>query len=426
MGLYRYKKLRTPVFSRLTIAWFSALTGSIMIAVLVGHAALFKDDARRVSLAIEQLEVVAKPTPEPVLEEENAYADPNTPGLRLSSPTQTETPTVIALTEVDDTIAEDILLLSSEVETLTEPEPYTSDDIRITIAGASVKPTPVTKVSYNKRPPRPIRSPEKALLQDTTFGTVPQIGPDGRQALDVYASPFQSPNNKAKIALIVGGLGLNPSLTKRAIDELPPEVSLAFAPYAQDLKRWTEQAKNAGHEVIIELPMEGYSGNDAALGTASLLTSRSEAENLQRLDWLMSRFEGYFAATNYLGAKFNADPTAITPILQTLAKRGIAYVDDTGAAANAKHANDVAIVTVSRIIPPAPNESRRDAVRRELKALEMLAIRDGSALGKTYAYAATIDEIIEWSKQLDDTSFVLAPSSALLSINHSPYNQAQR
>ena len=122
------------------------------------------------------------------------------------------------------------------------------------------------------------------------------------------------------VSLIVGGLGLNKALTERAIDDLPAEISLAFAPYAKDLDFWTEKARNAGHEVLIELPMENYSGDPTALGAAGLLTSRTPAENLQRLDWLMSRFGGYFAATNYQGGKFAANDEAMAPILARLAR----------------------------------------------------------------------------------------------------------
>jgi len=229
-----------------------------------------------------------------------------------------------------------------------------------------------------------------------------------------YARPFTNPDNLPRIAIIVGGLGLNPALTERAIDELPPEISLAFAPYAKELSFWTEKARRSGHEVLIELPMESYGGNQQALGAAALLSTRSAQENLQRLDWLLARFGGYFAATNYMGGKFSADENALLPILQKLRDAGVAYIDDTGAARLAGEQTAVSWTTVNRMIPPAPDESRRRAVRRELKALEKIAQRDGAALGKTYVYAATLDEIIQWSNGLNENGFIAAPASSVL------------
>jgi polysaccharide deacetylase 2 family uncharacterized protein YibQ len=53
--------------------------------------------------------------------------------------------------------------------------------------------------------------------------------------------------------------------------------------------------------------------------------------------------------------------------------------------------------------PAAADDADRRSVRREL-----------AALGKTYAYAATIDEIADWAKTLEKKGVAHAPASALL------------
>ena len=195
---------------------------------------------------------------------------------------------------------------------------------------------------------------------------------------------------------------------------MPPQVSLGFAPYAKDLEFWAEKARKAGHEVLIELPMEGYGESAQALGPAALLSARSAGENLQRLDWLMARFPGYFAATNYMGSKFSADKDAILPVLKRLQEAGVAYVDDTGAARGAAAQSGALVATVNRVIPAAPDESGRGAVRRELRAIERIAERDGAALAKTYAFDVTIEELAEWTHGFQKKGFVAAPASAVL------------
>jgi len=217
-----------------------------------------------------------------------------------------------------------------------------------------------------------------------------------------------------RVAVIVGGLGLNSAITERAIDDLPAEVSLSFAPYAKNLEFWTEKARRAGHEVLIELPMEGYGPNSHALGAAALLSDRTTQENLQRLDWLMSRFGGYVAATNYMGAKFTADEAAISPVLAKLKEAGLGYIDDTGAAGRVGERFGLPMASVSRMIPAAADDNAITGVQRELAILEQMAERDGVAIGKTYAYAATIDEIAAWSRLLDKKGIEHAPASALL------------
>ena len=46
-------------------------------------------------------------------------------------------------------------------------------------------------------------------------------------------------------------LGLSRAATEAAIAKLPPSVTLAFSPYARNLKTWPERAKGAGHEVLV-------------------------------------------------------------------------------------------------------------------------------------------------------------------------------
>ena len=412
MIAHRRRKFSPPVLSRLTLAWLGAFGVVVLIVGAFAYSMASGEGPGRISLAIDELEVMARPEPRPPVMEEPAAG--TTPGLRLAAPELREdNPTDEPLIdENEDAEAEDLLLYPEEFDLAEEED--AGGDIVITIGGARQKATPVTSASLTRSPALKIAEPDPALLHSTQFGKAPRIGPDGRKAMHVYAGAATDRDGAPQIAIIIGGLGLNASLTERAIDELPAEVSLAFAPYAKDLKFWTKKAREAGHEVLIELPMEGYGGNPEALGPAGLLTTRSREENLQRMDWLMSRFEGYFAATNYLGAKFSTQEDALSPILKKLSDAGVAYVDDTGAARMAAKDNGSLVATVNRIIPPAPDDSRRSAVRRELRALEQIAQRDGAALGKTYAYAATLDEVAAWIADLEVNGFSPAPASAVL------------
>ncbi|GJL92308.1 divergent polysaccharide deacetylase family protein [Hyphococcus sp.] len=307
---------------------------------------------------------------------------------------------------------EDDLFAENEDDLLYDDvEPYSVDDVVITIAGGNKRATAVSAAALTPVI-RPVADADEALLRSTALGKVPRISPDGRKAVSYYRSSFEGGGAKPRVAIVVGGLGLNSAVTERAIDDLPPEISLSFAPYAKNLDFWTRKARQAGHEVLIELPMEGYGASTQALGAAGLLSTRTPEENLQRLDWLMARFGAYFAATNYMGAKFSADEASIAPILAKLKESGVGYIDDTGAAARV--AGSLPMATVSRMIPAAPDDQDLRAVKRELSVLEKIAERDGFALGKTYAYAATIDEIARWSKTLEEKGFVAAPASALL------------
>ena len=86
-----------------------------------------------------------------------------------------------------------------------------------------------------------VKAPIAGLSQPGSNGPLPMIAPDGRVPAQAYARPFR-PNGKPRVALIVGGLGLNAVTTRAAIERLPPEVTLSFVPYAENLQSWIDQA----------------------------------------------------------------------------------------------------------------------------------------------------------------------------------------
>jgi polysaccharide deacetylase 2 family uncharacterized protein YibQ len=56
--------------------------------------------------------------------------------------------------------------------------------------------------------------------------------------------------------------------------------------------------------------MEGFSEPAGGPGPHTLTTAASAADNFDSLYWLMGRFSGYIAVSNYLGGKFTADQRA--------------------------------------------------------------------------------------------------------------------
>jgi len=74
--------------------------------------------------------------------------------------------------------------------------------------------------------------------------------------LSAYKRPFSAGSGKRPVSIIIGGLGVNRSLTNQAINELPADVTLSFAAHAPGLQNWINQARAKGHDVFIEPPME--------------------------------------------------------------------------------------------------------------------------------------------------------------------------
>src|SRR5690606_29180699 len=156
-------------------------------------------------------------------------------------------------------------------------------------------------------PPAPIAG----LSAPSPGGPLPVIAPDGRTPAEAYARPFVS-DGRPKIALVIGGLGLNSRATREAIENLPPQITLSFVPYSEGLQGWIDLARAHGHEVLLEAPMEpvGYPDNDP--GPYTLMADAAPQETVRKLEWVLSRATGYFGLTNYLGSRFVTSDAAMS------------------------------------------------------------------------------------------------------------------
>jgi polysaccharide deacetylase 2 family uncharacterized protein YibQ len=255
---------------------------------------------------------------------------------------------------------------------------------------------------------------DPALIEITASGPLPRIAADGRTPMQAYAAAAGD-TSKPHIAIVISGLGISAKATAAALAELPPQVTLAFAPYAADVQNWVTQARRQGHEVLLEVPMEPYDFPDSDPGLHTLRSGVAEDSNTARLVWALTRFTGYTGVTNLLGARLLSDTDSLEPILIFLARRGLLFFDN-GAAAHSA-APDVAARTGTAIAQStATIDSIQTAMEidHQLSQLENEARTHGVASGSGFIYPLTIDRVSQWAQGLSNRGFVLVPASAIV------------
>lgn len=263
-----------------------------------------------------------------------------------------------------------------------------------------------------RRPLAP--APIEAVSEAGPFGPLPRIASDGRKPFDLYAraAPVAS-SPGPRIALVLGGMGLNRELTLQAIRNLPAEVTLAFAPYGDDLQGLVNQARAAGHEVMLHLPMEPFGYPSVDPGPRTLRAGDGAGTNLDNLSWMMSRFAGYTGVVNYMGARLMADEAALKPVLAELAGRGLVYLDNGAStrslAAEVGQALHLPVRRAHGVIDAAADVER---IRQGLTGLEEEARRSGLALGAGTGLPVTLQAVEAWAADLAERGFVLVPASA--------------
>jgi polysaccharide deacetylase 2 family uncharacterized protein YibQ len=264
---------------------------------------------------------------------------------------------------------------------------------------------------------RPLRPAPIAEVTETTGdGPLPRISRRGRKPFDVYAqvTPLSvTSSGRPKIAIMLGGMGLSERLTRKAIDQLPGDVTLGFAPYGEKLQAQVNRARAGGHEIMLQVPMEpvGYPG--ANPGPKTLLSDATAEQNLAALRWHMSRFAGYSGITNYMGARLLVSEEALKPVMRELRARGLAYLEDAtvNLTISPRVVREVKL-PMQRASLTIDADPTAPAIAEALARLEAEAARNGYAIGTGSGLDVTIETVAEWAKTLQERGILLVPLSA--------------
>lgn len=255
------------------------------------------------------------------------------------------------------------------------------------------------------------------LAEETKDGPIPKTSPTGETPFTAYSRPSSAVagSGKPMVAIVVTGLGLNEAGTLKAIDKLPPDISLAFAPYGAALNRTVAAAHSAGHELLLEVPMEPFDYPETDPGPQTLLTGQPAKSNIGKLYWLMARFGGYIGLINNTGARFTASAADFGPVMEELGTRGLGYLDDGSSnrsiADQLAKANKVPFGRGDVMLDADPS---RGQILAALDSLVTLAQTKGEAIGVISALPVSIATVAEWTAGLADKNVQLVPVSALM------------
>ncbi len=258
--------------------------------------------------------------------------------------------------------------------------------------------------------------PEQSLVEMVEYGPLPMIAADGSRPLDVYARPSAADDRDVRVAIIVGGVGIDADGTARAISELPGSVTLALAPYGDDLDRTVAAARTAGHELLLQIPLEPYGYPRTDPGPHTLLSDASPEENRDSLHWLMSRATNYVGVVNYMGARFTSQTTPLAPVLDEIGKRGLLYLDDGSSARSVAATVGAGRVPFLRADLVLDADLTASAIDARLNDLRTIARKRGYAIATATAFPLTVERVAAFAAAAADRNIVLVPVSSLSAV----------
>jgi polysaccharide deacetylase 2 family uncharacterized protein YibQ len=257
--------------------------------------------------------------------------------------------------------------------------------------------------------------PDQNLVEEGPYGPLPRVGGDGREPMTAYARAVdeEAVAGKPRIAIVIGGLGIAENGTRAAID-LPADITLAVAPYGDNVPGVVAEARQAGHELLLQVPLEpyGYPRNDP--GPRTLTVAASDKENADSLAWLLSRATTYVGVTNYLGARFTSVPEKMEPFLAEIGGRGLLYLDDGSSGSSRADKLSPGLVPFGRADVVLDAETEAGPIDARLKQLEAIARKRGYAIGSASAFPVSVERIAAFIKDAADRGIAIVPVTALI------------
>ena len=276
-------------------------------------------------------------------------------------------------------------------------EPRPSPPVATIQVPAEELPAPTAPAPPTQTRPRPEPQVAAAL----------QPAPAWRQ----HAMPATAAPGQPMIAIVIDDMGLDRARSNRTVD-LPAPLTLAYLAYASDLATQTHDARTAGHELLVHVPMQPGHGADP--GPNAVLLGLDPAELDRRMAWNLSRFDNFVGINNHMGSQATADRPAMAKVMTMLRERGLLFLDSrtSGATVAQAEAEKQGIPALRRDVfldhDPSPI-----AVRSALLDVEEVARRQGHAVAIGHPKDATIDALAEWLPDARARGFALVPVSAV-------------
>ncbi len=255
----------------------------------------------------------------------------------------------------------------------------------------------IKKSSSSKKKPLEIIEPLNELQSKTENKKLP-VKTKTNSPFSAYAKPFRLKENTPYIAVLFSGLGKKRNITQAAINTLPDVVSLSFSPYANNLGKYVIEARQSGHETLLDMPMQQGRFPHTDPGPLGLVTELPVSENRKRLHKVIGQDIAFIGLSATAEENFSLSEEQITPVLEELSDRGLIYVNGT---------DNPAHVRFSTIIRPDVHifeNFHRAAIRSKLDKAKQIALKNGAAFVRMEALPITLLVLEEWMKSVSNKS----------------------
>lgn len=263
------------------------------------------------------------------------------------------------------------------------------------------------------------KQPDADAAVDNTDVQVARIEPDAKKPHWLKNALPINLNKKPKIAIILDDMGVD-QRRSRIATQLKGPLTLSYLTYANDLTNQTQQARKAGHELMLHVPMEP-SSSDVDPGPNVLLSGVPSSETIAALKWGLDQFSGFVGINNHMGSRFTSHLEGMRTVMQELKKRELIFLDSVTSRSTKGQvaAKQIGVPFIARNIFLDHIDDINE-IKSRLDAVKRLAKKQGYAVAIGHPRDATIKALKPWLESIDAEKFQLVPVSALIRLASMP------
>ncbi len=172
------------------------------------------------------------------------------------------------------------------------------------------------------------KDPESELYEETKFGILPKISPDGLRVLDAYSahSDVKKDEKKIKTAIVLEDVAYNDiSVYLSKLGKF--KVTFIVPHYLPRLKEIVDTIRENGHEVFLQLPTQSSISANHKNSVSPFLANASAEDTILKLNCLLASVKHVIGVANISSTLFTKSKKDMNIVLDELSKRGLAFFD---------------------------------------------------------------------------------------------------
>ena len=217
-------------------------------------------------------------------------------------------------------------------------------------------------------------------------------------------------------AIIIDDLGGSLDVARQLL-ALPYPLTFSVLPHLRDSVKTATEARRAGHEVMLHLPMEPEAGSHASPGEGEICIGMTSFEIERILQSDLASVPQAAGVNNHMGSRATADPRLMAALMKSLAGRHLYFVDSrtTAASVALEAARRQGLPAFYRSVFLDDTESVPYTLG-QLRQFRRVLEDQGAALAIGHPYPTTIAALAKFLPELEGDDVELAPPSRLLQL----------